>query len=258
MSIFSNFFKKEAPLLGLQGSGGGLGFLIKPTGGGGGSSAADLPSSAVFYASGEDFTDRGPNAYTITKVGAGLVAGNTTSKSGNGSYRFNGADTDQYFYAGSNVFLNDSLSSWQHQCWARYDNTSGNAGNASGDMGILVDQYQSGQNGRFLYGFQGDELVMRVNGGTVELTSGAILSNNTWYHCLLNWDGTTHRLFIDGNLRDSSTTVPTIYTGKRSEFGGGSLLSGYSHHGHMEHIVIEQGGTVKTSNFTPYDNGFVT
>ena len=27
MSIFSNFFKKEAPLLGLQGSGGGLGFL---------------------------------------------------------------------------------------------------------------------------------------------------------------------------------------------------------------------------------------
>ena len=27
MSIFSDFFKKEAPLLGLQGSGGGLGFL---------------------------------------------------------------------------------------------------------------------------------------------------------------------------------------------------------------------------------------
>ena len=28
MNIFSNFFKKEAPLLGLQGSGGGLGFLV--------------------------------------------------------------------------------------------------------------------------------------------------------------------------------------------------------------------------------------
>ena len=27
MNIFSNFFKKEAPLLRLQGSGGGLGFL---------------------------------------------------------------------------------------------------------------------------------------------------------------------------------------------------------------------------------------
>ena len=253
-----DFHKKEAPLLGLQGSGGGLGFLTKPSGGGG---TVDLPSSAVFYASGEDFTDRGPNTYTISKVGAGLVAGNTTSKSGNGSFRFNGADSDQYFYAGSNVFLNDSLSSWQHQCWARYDNTSGGAGNASGDMGILVDQYESGQQGRLLYGFQGNELVMRVNGGTVELradNNGSGLGNNIWYHCLLNWDGTTHRLFLDGTLEDSSTTVPTIYTGKRTEFGGGSLLGDYSHHGHMEHVLVEQGGTVKTSNFTPNDNGFVT
>ena len=35
MSIFSDFFKKEAPLLGLQGSGGGLGFLTGSSGGGG-------------------------------------------------------------------------------------------------------------------------------------------------------------------------------------------------------------------------------
>ena len=34
MSIFSDFFKKEAPLLGLQGSGGGLGFLAGGAGGG--------------------------------------------------------------------------------------------------------------------------------------------------------------------------------------------------------------------------------
>ena len=33
MSIFSDFFKKEAPLLGLQGSGGGLGFLAGSGGG---------------------------------------------------------------------------------------------------------------------------------------------------------------------------------------------------------------------------------
>ena len=161
-----DFHKKEAPLLGLQGSGGGLGFLTKPSGGG---ADPNLPSSAVFYATGEDFTDRGPNTYTITKVGNGLVAGNTTSNSGNGSFRFDGVDTNQYFYAGNNTFLNDSLSSWQHQCWARYDNTTGGAGNSSGDMGILVDQYESGQQGRLLYGFQDNELVMRVNGGNVEL-----------------------------------------------------------------------------------------
>ena len=216
-----------------------------------------LPSSAVFYASGADFTDRGPNAYTITKVGNGLTAGHSTSKSGGGSYRFDGSDTDQYFYAGNNTFLDDSLSSWQFQCWARYD--SGNAGNSSGDMGVLVDQYPgSGSQGRLLFGFQDNELVMRVNGGTVELTSGAILSNNTWLHVLLNWDGTTHRLFTDGILRDSSTTVPAVYTGKRTEFGGGGDLGGYNLHGYMEHVLVENGGTVKTSNFTPNNSGYVS
>ena len=218
----------------------------------------NLPSSTVFYASGQDFTDRGPNAYTITNVGY-LSAGNNTSKSGNGSFRFDGGADPQYFYAGSNTFLDDSLSSWQFQCWVRYDNSSG-AGNSSGDMGILVDQYEYGSNnGRLLFGFQDNDLVMRVNGGTIELNSGTnTLSNNTWYHVLLNWDGNRHRLFIDGIMKDSSTTVPAIYTGKRTEFGGGSNLSNYNLHGYMEHILVENGGTVKTSNFTPNNSGFVT
>ena len=44
MSIFSNFFKKEAPLLGLQGSGGGLGFLA---GGSGASEAGTFTGGTV-------------------------------------------------------------------------------------------------------------------------------------------------------------------------------------------------------------------
>ena len=62
MSIFSNFFKKEAPLLGLQGSGGGLGFLA-PKGGagpyaveiklwGGGGSASSRSGSSSSHAGG--------------------------------------------------------------------------------------------------------------------------------------------------------------------------------------------------------------
>ena len=215
-----------------------------------------LPSSAVFYASGQDFIDRGPNGYTITKVGSSLSAGNSTSKSGNGSFDFNGSDSGpQYFYAGSNTFLDDSLSSWQFQCWARYN--SGSAGNNSGDTGCLIDQYASSVSGRLLFGFQDNKLDMRVNGATVELTSGT-LSANTWYHVLLNWDGTTHRLFVDGNLKDSSTTVPALYTGKRTDFGGGPNLSNYNLHGYMEHVLVEQGATVKTSNFTPNPSGFVS
>ena len=85
-------------------------------------STPSLPSSTVFYAKGDDFTDSGPNAYTITKVGASLTAGHSTSKVGGGSFDFDGGDTEQYFYAGTNTFIDDSLSSWQFQCWARYTN----------------------------------------------------------------------------------------------------------------------------------------
>ena len=49
MSIFSNFFKKEAPLLGLQGSGGGLGFLA---GGSGGQGATHFYEFKVWGAGG--------------------------------------------------------------------------------------------------------------------------------------------------------------------------------------------------------------
>ena len=227
-------------------------FLGYGSGGGGGSPS--YPSGTVFYASGSGFTDSGPNSYTVTKVGTNLTANNSTSKTGSGSFDFNGADSPQYFYAGNNVFLDDSLSSWQFQCWAQYSNTSGNAGNNSGDMGILVDQYVGSDPGRFLFGFQNDLLVVRIPGGTVVLTSTA-LSNLTWYHVMLNWDGTTHRLFVDGSLVDSTTSAPAICTSKRTEFGGGQNLSDYNLHGYMEQVVVQQGITVKTSNFTPNTSG---
>ena len=219
-----------------------------------GSTSPSLPSGTVFYADGSGFTDSGPNSYTVSKVGTNLAANHSTSKTGSGSFDFNGSDSPQYFYAGTNVFLDDSLSSWQFQCWAQYTNGSGGAGNSSGDMGILVDQYDSSDPGRLLFGFQEDLLVMRIPGGTVKLTSGT-LSNGTWYHVMLNWDGTTHRLFVDGTLVDSSTTVNAVCTTKRTEFGGGQNLSNYNLHGYMEQVVVQQGITVKTSNFTPNTSG---
>ncbi len=49
MSIFSDFFKKEAPLLGLQGSGGGLGFLA-----GSGGAEIEATGGRTHQAVGED------------------------------------------------------------------------------------------------------------------------------------------------------------------------------------------------------------
>ena len=208
-----------------------------------------LPSSTVFYAKGGDFTDSGPNAYTITKVGGNLTVSTSVSKVGGGSFDFDGVDSEQYFYAGTNTFFDDSLSSWQFQCWARFTNPANNPGNSSGDMGLLIDQYVASVSGRMLFGFQDDRIVLRVNGGTIYLDNGSNLTTNRWYHIMLNYDGTTHRLFVDGTLTASNSGVPAIYTGKRTEFGGGGDLGGYNLHGYMEHVLVEQGGTVKTADF---------
>ena len=68
MAIFvgSDFQKKESPLLGLQGSGGGLGFLAKPAAGGG-----DLGLTPGFLASGSIRTRRDVSSYLSRTFGSG-------------------------------------------------------------------------------------------------------------------------------------------------------------------------------------------
>ena len=216
-----------------------------------GSGLGSLPAGTVLYISGNgSLSDGSSNNYTVSNAGGASIS-TSVVKIGSGSVYFNGSNT-AYIYVSGQTFLDDSLSSWQFQCWAR--NTGGIPN--SSDTGQLVDQYVASASGRFIFGFQESGIDMRVNGGTVYLSSGAILSGNTWYHVCLNYDGTTHRLFIDGQLKDSSTTVPAIYTGKQTEFGGGGNLSGYDLNGYMDDILVQHNTTVFTSNFTPNTTGY--
>lgn len=137
---------------------------------------------------------------------------------------------------------------WQFECYFRI-NTNQN----SGDMGIIVDQYVSGEDGRLLFGWQDSSIVMRVNGGTVYLSKSGLFPT-TWYHVLLNYDGTTHRLFVNGNLADSATNVPSLYTGVSTSFGGqpSSTLVNYDLDGYLQGIHVEHNPTnLKTSSFGP-------
>lgn len=210
-----------------------------------------LPSGTVLYISGNgSLSDGSSNNYNIINAGGASIS-TSVVKTGSGSVAFNGAN-DGYIYASGQTFLNDSLNSWQFQCWARNNGSIPN----SGDTGQLVDQYVSSVSGRLIFGFQDGKIDMRVDGGTIYLSSGSIISGDTWYHVCLNYDGTTHRLFIDGQLKDSSTTVPAIYTGKQTEFGGGGNLSGYDLNGYMDDILVQHNTTVFTSNFTPNTTGY--
>lgn len=211
-----------------------------------------LPSGTVLYINAESATlnDGSSNNYNIINAGGASIS-TSVVKTGSGSVAFNGADNG-YIYVSGQTFLDDSLSSWQFQCWAR--NNGGIPG--TGDTGQLVDQYVASQAGRMIFGFQSNGIDYRLNGGDIYLTSGDILSGDTWYHVCLNYDGTTHRLFIDGVLRDSFVGAPAIYTGKQTEFGGGGNLSGYDLNGYMDDILVQHNTSVFTSNFTPNTTGY--
>ena len=150
---------------------------------------------------------------------SGITSKTNLTKITEGAVVFSGS-TNRYLDAGSALI--NTNNSFCVEAFAYLNNDP-----SSGDMGMICSQYTGGvPAGRMLYGFQDGYLALRINGGTVELQSAAgSAGSKRWYHTAWTWDGTTHRLFLDGKLVDSSTTVPAPYTGVNTEIGGnGNLL----------------------------------
>ena len=143
----------------------------------------------------------------------------------------------------------DMSDSFCVEAWVKWDDTG-----HSGNMGMICSQYEydSGNNGRMLFGSQSDNLVVRINGGSVELETGSSsITTGTWYHTAWTFDGTTHRLFLDGKLKDSCTTsdISVVYTGTETEIGGQSTLGGYQINGKISNFRVVQGDAVYTEDF---------
>ena len=132
------------------------------------------------------------------------------------------------------------------------------------NMGMIFSQYEAGQNGRLLVGAQNtNNCVVRWNGGGVKLETGTdSITTGTWYHVAWTFDGSntgnvisgTHRLFLDGQLRDTCTSsdMSVVYTGTELEIGGQATLGGYSIDGKISNLRVVQGDVVyNQSGFTP-------
>ena len=219
-----------------------------------------LPSGTVFACNGDSFTDDSVYGHTISTAN-GAAINTSTKKTGTGSIRVQSGN--DCFFVKDQVFLDDDKSSWQFQCWVYMSSVS------SGNVECIIDQYKSGANnggqtsdtGRFLFGPQNSKIIAR-EGGTIWLQGTTTVSTNTWYHIMLNWDGSTHRLFVNGNLEDSGNNPGGngghIMKHCRTMFGGGTHLSGYDLNGYMDHICVQWNSPVKTSNFTPNGSGYTT
>jgi hypothetical protein len=94
-----------------------------------------------------------------------------------------------------------------------------------------------------------------------DLTSSTTLSNNTWYHVCVDYDGTKYRMYINGVMVASSTTARTInHPTQNLAIGSNSNQSAWEFQGFIDELRITKGVAryANDSGFTVPTNAFPT
>ena len=151
-----------------------------------------------------------PDSYTISSSSwTDLVDGKVfTLYNGHSHYSDYGGYL--YFTPGAGQYaeatsLPDTLSNWTVEAWHYYDGT-----NSAGSPCIVTEVY-AGNPINFTLGNCTDSSpnvqVGHWDGGSFNATpQGHILTQNHWYHLVGTFDGTAHRLYINGTLTASQAT----------------------------------------------------
>jgi Concanavalin A-like lectin/glucanases superfamily len=176
-------------------------------------------------------TDSSLSPKTVAAVGNAQIS-TAQSKFGGASIAFDGSGDELTVTIDS---INIGTSSYTVESWL-YLNTTFNFA----FIGVNSNFYLITLGGTL---FLGDALVNNIQ------VSSSLLPVGAWFHKALSFDGTTYRLFINGVLQGSSTTLL-----KNFNLGAiriGAYLSGYALNGYMDDLRITNGVARYTANFTP-------
>lgn len=177
-------------------------------------------------------------------------------KYGTGSIEFDG--NSDYLLGSENpadvLAVKDAFTA---ECWFYQTAT---AGTGSGIHALISHWNNNTGNKAFVMGMSGTSMVLYVsNDGSTNNISGATggtVSNNTWNHAALTWDGTNYRVFLNGTavITQANSSAPyasneVIQIGASKSGGSGSISMYYQ--GYMDDIRITNGIARYTSSFTP-------
>lgn len=102
------------------------------------------------------------------------------------------------------------------------------------------------------------ELFMSTDGSTslIEISETFVPTLNQWYHIAADFDGTTYRLYVDGVVLGTSTTLRTLFDGTATWSIGGQGDGSESFNGHHDEVRVTKGVARYTGPFTPLQGPF--
>ena len=198
------------------------------------------PTDSVFTVG----TDGGVNGSGGTYV-AYVFGGGGSTAAKTGSIDFTGANNNQYAAPPSALipFTGKDSNQFCLETWIRLD---------QGGNNCIYGQYTGGNSGRMFLWFDNTTFKLFVGGSDEITVTDTQIAYGDWHHVAWSYDGTTHRLFIDGMLRgqklganignDITDTNPRI---------GTLNVSGYDFNGQMSNFRVVHGQAVYTDSFKP-------
>jgi len=196
------------------------------------------------------FTDSSSNARTATATGNTQIS-TTQSKYGGASIYFDGAGDYLEFAPDTNLIDWHTGGAFTVEAWIYASSWSGWALNSI----PFMCGNQSATQLQGFWGFgannSGNAAFQYWTGSQTQYVTGSTnLSTGTWHHIAMSYDGTTIRVFQNGSLDASTTSIITPQTSLSYNFTIGALNNNFIT-GYIDDLRVTQGTARYTSNFTP-------
>ena len=217
--------------------------------------SAFTPPTAPLESTGTELHIKGVEGHIIDKSQSGnnfTLVGDVTASTAESKY----AGSSIYFDGGGDYIKLDGTFSeffdnaWTIEFWAYLNSLLTSNAISIGDGGGVDGMYLLHGGGGFYLGSNGS--------WNISTHSSPTITTNQWHHCAVTWDGSTYRIFVDGNLEYSAASTAKLGPGPYTMAIGATYNGGQPTDGYIEDLRLTQGVARYTESFTPPTESLAT
>lgn len=148
------------------------------------------------------FTDSSPKGYTLTANGSAALD-TAQSKFGSASLKCTGASGDYAQVSGNNADFGFGSGDFTIEGFCRRNGTAGNQ--------VLYDQRPAASSGAYPLIFLTGTTLTYFVGGSTQISGGTISADSAWHHWAVARQGTSTKMYLDGNQVGSTYSDSNSY-----------------------------------------------